>query len=71
MVTTVKVIEYNEEGIAIIEDTAGKYVVSRGSSDMIHVPNSEKELEKYFGKRIPCALLKPNVHTQSRSAMMT
>lgn len=61
MAETIKVVEYKDEGFAIVEDTKGKYVASNRSPDIIPL----YDYEAYFGRGTPCALL------QSRTAMLT
>jgi hypothetical protein len=58
--------EFRNEGFAIIEDTVGKYVVTKDSDNIFPIPAYDKQtIEAYFGRRTPCALL------QSRQSMMT
>lgn len=58
---------YGKEGIAILEDTAGKFIVTEDSPDMIPLydAKTEKIYQAWFNKASPCALV------QSRSAMLT
>lgn len=57
MATVIEVKEFREEGIAIIEDTQGKYVVSAHTDKMEAIP--EKKFP--FIPRNPCALVQPRV----------
>jgi hypothetical protein len=60
MASFIQAKEYVEEGItlmAVVEDTAGKYVVTKDSSDPIPL------MDYHFSQRRP--------QMQSRSAMMT
>jgi hypothetical protein len=57
-----KVTEYEEEGIAIIEDTQGKYIATRHNANIIALD----DFNAWRGNSsTPCALL------QSRSSMLT
>ena len=61
MAAFISVQEFPVEGIAIIEDTKGKYLATKDSPDIIPL----YDLEAYFGRNQTCALL------QSREAMLT
>lgn len=61
MAQVIDVQEFREEGIAIITDTEGKYLVSAHTDKMEAIP----EVKHPFIPRNPCALL------QGRAAMMT
>jgi hypothetical protein len=64
MVQVIGVVEYKDEDFAIIEDTAGKAVITKNSDKQTPLYD-KKILDSYFGRRTPCALL------QGRDAMMT
>lgn len=59
-----QVVEYPEEGVAIIEDNKGKFVATKNSPDITPLYDFDT-LKSYFGNGTPCALL------QSRTAMLT
>jgi len=70
------VVEFEDEGFAIIKDTAGTYLATKQSDDIIHLytnentsskehPKEKTPYELFFGKKTTCALL------QSRDSMMT
>jgi hypothetical protein len=64
MASTISVVEYKQDGFAIVEDSIGKYIVTAKSSDII--PLYDKEVQTWLGvNKTPCALL------QSRESMMT
>jgi hypothetical protein len=62
----ISVAEYRDEGFAIIEDTKGKFIVTKESDQMIPLYDN-KTVEAYFGRRQICALLR----SQERDAMLT
>jgi hypothetical protein len=61
MAQVIGVQEFREEGIAIITDTEGKYVVSAHTDKIEVIP----EVKHPFVPRNPCALV------QTRDQMMT
>ncbi len=61
MAQVINVLEFKEEGIAVIEDPQGKYLVSKHSDKIEVIP----EVRHPYIPRNPCALV------QSRSGMMT
>jgi hypothetical protein len=65
MAEILNVVEYKDEGFAIIEDTSGKYVFTKDSSSTIDIPvvSEVMVLQKWFSTKPPCALL------QNRSTM--
>jgi hypothetical protein len=56
-----QVTEYKEEGIAIIEDARGKYIVTEKSPNFIPL----YDYESLVKRRTPCALLR------NRESMLT
>jgi hypothetical protein len=64
MAKVTNIVEYPEDGIAIIEDTKGKYIATKYSPDIIPLYDFDL-LKAYFGRNEPCALL------QSRTAILT
>lgn len=61
MAKVINVREFHQEGIAIVEDTQGKYLVSRHTDKIVVIP----EVDYPFIPRNPCALV------QNRAQMMT
>jgi hypothetical protein len=64
MAHVLAVTEYPDEGIAIIEDTAGKYLVSKSNPNIIPIPEKVEATAWFSLNRPPCALL------QTRAEMM-
>jgi len=63
----INVTEY-EEGFAILQDNAGKFLYTKDNPNPIPLPDWEEQdliTKAWFGNKNPCALL------QSRSAMLT
>lgn len=61
MAKVINVQQFQEDGIAIITDTQGKYLVSRHTDDIEVIP----DFSHPFIPKSPCALV------QNRSLMMT
>lgn len=60
-----KVEEFKNEGFAIVEDTAGKFVVTKHSPDMVPLDDKKKDTNTpVFPQRKLCALV------QSRERML-
>lgn len=64
MTKVVEVTQYSDEGIAIIEDSAGKFAVTKDSEEFIPIYDST-EVQAWFGYRNRCALV------QTRQGMLT
>lgn len=64
MAEVVQITQYQDEGIAIIEDSVGKFAVTKDSTDMVPIYDNP-EVQAWFGYRSRCALL------QSRQGMLT
>jgi hypothetical protein len=57
MTRVIDIQEFREEGIAIVTDTEGKYVVSAHTDKLEVIP----EVKHPFIPRNPCALVQPRV----------
>jgi hypothetical protein len=64
MPEVINVAEFKQDGFAIVEDTAGKFLFKKDSPEIIPLED-KKTLVQFFARREPCALL------QSRSRMLT
>lgn len=62
MTTVINVTQYLEEGIAVVQDTAGKYIITKDSDKIQEIPS---EIQKSTYRPSPCVLL------QSRESMLT
>lgn len=64
MPEVIDVLEFKNEGFAIVQDTAGKFLINKNDSGIIPL-DKQTTIAPLFPQRKPCYLL------QSRTSMLT